>query len=119
MHAWLAFWFLTASTDTSPGDRLYAAGQFEQAAVVYRRLLQQSPRDLKLLVRLGATQYQLRSFEQAEKLFRTAIAIAPDLEPAEVGLGTSLLALDRSRDAVPVLEKAVKLAPSDRMALRA
>ncbi|MGH9664837.1 MAG: tetratricopeptide repeat protein, partial [Bryobacteraceae bacterium] len=38
---------------------------------------------------------------------------------AEVGLGTSLLALDRSGEAIPALEKAVKLAPADRMALRA
>jgi tetratricopeptide (TPR) repeat protein len=37
----------------------------------------------------------------------------------QIGLGTSLVALDRSREAIPFLEKAVKLAPKDRMALRA
>ena len=119
MSAWLAFLLLAASIDTSAGDRLYAAGQFEQAAAAYRELLRQSPRDMKLLVRLGATLYQLGSFSEAEKFFRTAVSVAPDSPQAEIGLGTSLLALDRSRDAVPVLEKAIKLAPSDRMARRA
>ncbi len=119
MSAWLAFFLLAASIDTSAGDRLYAAGQFEQAAAAYRELLRQSPRELKLLVRLGATEYQVESFAESEKYFRMAVSIAPDLAQAEIGLGTSLLALDRSRDAVPVLEKAIKLAPSDRMALRA
>jgi tetratricopeptide (TPR) repeat protein len=110
---------LFAVVDTSAGDRFYNAGQFEQAAVIYIQLLKQAPRDLNLLVRLGATQYQLGAFEKAEKLFRAAVAGAPELAQAEVGLGTSLLALDRSRDAVPVLERAVRLAPSDRMARRA
>jgi len=114
----LALWLL-AAVDTSPGDRLYNAGQFEQAAAVYRQLLRQAPKDLNLLVRLGATEYQLGAFEQAEKLFRTAVGIAPEVAQAEVGLGTSLLALDRSKDAVPVLEKAVRLAPADKMARRA
>jgi tetratricopeptide (TPR) repeat protein len=118
MVIWLTFWLLGV-VDTSPGDRLYNAGQFEQASVVYTQLLKQAPRDLNLLVRLGATQYQLGAFEKAEKLFRAAVAASPELVQAEVGLGTSLLALDRSRDAVPVLEKAVSLAPADRMARRA
>lgn len=119
MPAWLLFWLVAASADTTAADRLYAAGQFEQAAVIYRQLLQQAPRDPKLLIRLGTTQYQLGVFAEAEALFRRAVSITPDLEQAEVGLGTSLLALDRSREAIPFLEKAVKLAPADRMAQRA
>lgn len=119
MSAWPTLFLLAVSVDTSAGDRLYAAGHFEQAAAVYRELLRAAPRELKLLVRLGATEYQLGAFPEAEKFFRTAVSIAPDSAQAEIGLGTSLLALDRSREAVPVLEKAVKLAPSDRMALRA
>jgi len=118
MAAWLAL-LLAVSTHTSAGDRLYAAGQFAQAAAFYRQLLRQSPRELKLLVRLGASQYQLGSFAEAERSFRTAVTIAPNSAQAEIGLGTSLLALDRSRDAVPVLEKATNLAASDRMAWRA
>ncbi len=118
MAIWLAL-LLFAVVDTSAGDRFYNAGQFEQAAIVYIQLLKQAPGDLNLLVRLGATQYQLGAFEKAEKLFRAAAAAAPELARAKVGLGTSLLALDRSRDAVPVLERAVRLDPSDQMARRA
>ncbi len=119
MAAWLALLLLAAFIDTSAGDRMYAAGQFEQAAGFYRELLQKFPGELKLLVRLGASSYQSGSFGEAEKHFRLAATIAPGSAQAEVGLGMSLLALDRPRDAVPVLERALKLAPSDRMALRA
>jgi tetratricopeptide (TPR) repeat protein len=115
----LAFWLLLASPDLVAADRLYAQGQFAEASRIYRQLLQESPQDPKLLVRLGSTQYNLSEFREAESLFRKAASIAPDFEPAEVGLGASLLALNHSREAIPSLEKAVKLAPTDRMALRA
>ena len=42
----------------------------------------------------------------------------PDLPPALVGLGTSLITMGRSAEAIPHLEKAVKLTPADRMARR-
>ncbi len=119
MSVWLLLCFLAASPDTVTGDRLYASGEFERAAVIYRQLLQESPRDALLLIRLGSTQYQLGLFPEAENLFRRAAATAPGSAQAQVGLGTSLLALGRSLDAIPFLEKAVKLTPLDRMALRA
>jgi tetratricopeptide (TPR) repeat protein len=114
----LAYW-LFAALDTSVPDRLYAAGQFDKAAAMYRQMLQQAPNDAGLLARLGATDYQLRLFAEAESLFRKAVTAAPDIAQAEVGLGTTLLALDRAKEAIPFLEKAARLQPRDRMALRA
>lgn len=119
MAAWLLLSLLAASTDPTAGDRLFAAGRFPDAARVYRELLRDSPRDAKLLLRLGTTEYQMGSFAAALAEFRKAVAIAPNLEQAEVGLGVSLLSLDRSREAIPFLEKAARSKPSDRMALRA
>jgi tetratricopeptide (TPR) repeat protein len=119
MAAWLTLLLLAASIDTGAGDRMYAAGEFAQAAGFYRDLLTQFPGDPKLLVRLGAAQYQMGSFAEAEKHFRMAVTKAPGSAQAEVGLGMSLLALNHAEKAVPVLERALKLAPSDRMALRA
>ena len=87
--------------------------------MIYRQLLQESPQDALLLIRLGSTKYQLGLFPDAENLFRRAVAIAPESAQAQVGLGTSLLALGRSLDAIPFLEKAAKLTPLDRMAQRA
>ncbi|HVW83246.1 MAG TPA: tetratricopeptide repeat protein, partial [Bryobacteraceae bacterium] len=118
MLAEAAFW-LFAALDTSIPDRLYAAGQFDQAAAMYRQMLRQSPKDVGLLARLGATDYQLGQFAEAESSFRKAVAVAPEMEQAQVGLGTTLLALDRAKEAVPFLEKAARLQPKDRMALRA
>jgi tetratricopeptide (TPR) repeat protein len=114
----LAYW-LFAVPDTSVPDRLYAAGQFDKAAMMYREMLQQAPNEAGLLARLGATDYQLGLYTEAESSFRKAVAAAPDMEQAEVGLGTTLLALDRAREAIPFLERAARLQPKDRMALRA
>ena len=72
-----------------------------------------------LLIRAGACEYQLGKFSEAEKHFRNALNAAPDLPPALVGLGTSLITLGRAAEAIPVLEKAVKITPADRMAQRA
>ena len=58
MIAGLLLWAVAAS-DTALPDKLYAAGQFEQAAAIYSKLVQQAPRDVPLLLRLGATDYQL------------------------------------------------------------
>jgi tetratricopeptide (TPR) repeat protein len=118
MLSGVVFW-LFAGLDTSVPDRLYAAGQFDKAAAMYRQMLQQAPKDAGLLARLGATDYQLGLFAEAESSFRKAVAAAPEMEQAEVGLGTTLLALDRAKEAVPFLEKAARLQPKDRMALRA
>lgn len=119
MAAWIATLFLAASFSVSEADRLYAAGDFAKASVVYRGLLKTSPRDVGLLIRLGAAEYQMQVFASSEKLFRSAASLSPASAQAQVGWGTALLALDRPGDAVPVLERAVRLAPLDGMALRA
>jgi tetratricopeptide (TPR) repeat protein len=116
---WLVFLLFAAPADRSAADRLYAAGQVEEAAGIYRRLLHDAPGDLDLLIRLGTTQYQLGVFAEAESLFRKAVSAGPGIPQAQIGLGMSLVALDRSREAIPFLEKSVKLAPKDRMAFRA
>ena len=119
MSVWLLLCLLAASPRTVTGDRFYASGEFERAAIIYRQLLKESPLDALLLIRLGSTQYQLGFYSEAENLFRRAVALAPASAQAQVGLGTSLLALGRSLDAIPFLEKAIKLTPLDRMGLRA
>ncbi len=119
MAPWLLFLLFAAPADTSVADRLYAAGQFEQAAGIYRQLVQAAPGDLNLLIRLGTAEYQLGAFVKAESHFRKAVSIPPEIPQAQIGLGTTLIALNRSREAIPFLEKAVKLAPKDRMAQRA
>lgn len=119
MFAGLVFLVLLAASDTTAPDRLYAAGEFAEAARLYRYLLDQAPRDFNLVLRLGATHYQLGQFPEAAKFFRDAVALRPNVAQAQIGLGTTLLALEQASDALPFLEKAVKLAPSDAMARRA
>ncbi len=77
------------------------------------------PDESALLLRVGACEYQLSNFVAAEGHFRKALSAEPNLVPALVGLGTSLVALNRSAEALAYLEKAVKLAPSNHMTRRA
>ena len=100
-------------------DRLYQAGRFEEAQHAYESLLAQRPDDPGLLLRLGVTHYERRQYPHAEALLRRAVEAVPEMQPGLVALGTTLLMLDRPAEAVPVLERALKIAPGDAMARRA
>jgi tetratricopeptide (TPR) repeat protein len=110
---------LLQTPDIAAADELFNTGRFSEAQARYRQLLQQTPDASALLLRLGACEYQLGNFGAAENSFRRAMRAEPNLAPALVGLGTSLVALGRAVEALPFLEKAVKLAPANPMARRA
>ena len=99
-------------------DQLYRSGEFEEAHSAYSLLLARNPGDPGLLLRVGVTEYELRRYSEAVARFRDALKSVPEMQPALVGLGTALVMLDRPGEAVPILEKAVNLAP-DPMARRA
>jgi tetratricopeptide (TPR) repeat protein len=52
----------------------------------------------------------------AEKYFRMAVEQYPDFQEAQVGLGSTLSALDKTSEALAHLEKAVRLNPEDEVA---
>lgn len=107
----LVFPFQVSTTQISVGDELYLSGRFEEAADHFERLLEQSPEDGQLLLRLGACRYTLEQFSEAEKVYRRALSVIPSHPRVLFGLGTSLFRLQRSREAIPYLEQGVKLAP--------
>ena len=72
-----------------------------------------------IAIAVGRTQYELRQYTAAETSLRSALETVPDMQPARVGLGTTLLMLDRPGDAVPILERAIEQSPGDAMARRA
>ena len=52
----------------------------------------------------------------AEKYFEMALSYYPDFQEAQVGLGATLIALDRASEALRYLQKAVELNPGDEVA---
>jgi tetratricopeptide (TPR) repeat protein len=70
--------------------------------------------DLALAYRRSAPSRGRRAgefFRLAEATYRRAIALAPELAPAQTGLGGLLVELDRPAEAVPFLEHSLKVRP--------
>lgn len=109
MIAGLLLWVVAAS-DTSVPDKLYASGQFEQAAAIYSKLVQQAPRDVPLLLRLGATDYQLGLFPEAET---QAAQLAPSDRMARQALAHAYQETNNLFQGEPLLKALVAADPGD------
>ena len=103
------------ATALSEADQLFAARRYAEAAESYLAMVREDPDNPAIRVRLGASQYQLGDFEASAMSFRSVLKSHPENARALAGLGMSLNSLDRPAEARPVLERAVKRAPSDRM----
>ena len=75
------------------GDRLVAAGRYDEAFAVWRSALQKEGEDPELLLRAGITASMLGDFESAETYLRDAQRRAPDDPKIVYNLG--LLSLRR------------------------
>ena len=56
---------------------------------------------------------------QAEQAFRKSLDARPDARDVLLGLGQTLIELGRAAEAIPYLQRAVRLAPDNRPAKRA
>lgn len=108
-----------AGTGRKAADQMYELGQYHDAAKQYSKLVEGSPRDASLLIRLGECQQQIGQFPEAESAFRRALEQAPGSLPALVGLTEALLGEGRPRDAMQSGSRALGLYPHDRDARRA
>jgi protein O-GlcNAc transferase len=68
---------------------------------------------------VARAQYGQGKYAEAADSFRLVLRALPQSQAAMAGLGESLVALHRPVDAVPYLQRAVMLDPSDRTAARA
>ena len=87
------------------GDELEAARQWEECS----RLLPDEP---DAWFHLGDLAYNARSYPRAQDLFREALKCKPDCLEALNGLGLSLEAQGRTKEAVRQFKAALHLAPS-------
>ena len=90
---------------------LQRAGQFEQAAQLYRRVLQGQPTNFAAAHMLGAVLLQQGRFDEAERQLRRALQIAPRSPEARNNLGLALRYLDRYEEAIWAFDRAIELRP--------
>lgn len=91
---------------------LLKGGAPDEAEVLCRSCLIESPRDVNLLSLLGTILLRKNDFEGAETLLRTVTEIAPGYPNAQEDLGTILLNQGKPEEALSPLQKAIELNPS-------
>lgn len=92
--------------DAEPGDAAAAVEEFQ-------RELELDPTNSNTAYELGVIFYGRGEHAKAHEAFTTALKHAADFQEAEVGLGRTLLALNRDAEAVPHLQRAAQLNPDD------
>ena len=89
------------------------AGQFDEAARIYRDLLQTVPDEPGLLLNLGMALAMGGREAEAIAPLQKAVALNPRLIPAQLFLGSSYLARGEAAKAIAPLERVVAAQPSD------
>jgi len=95
-------------------ESLRASGDLPTAISFYRRAIQADPNQIQAYVGLGETLLAAGYANQAADSFRAALAIDGNNADAMRGLGMTLVALDKPVEAVEMLNKSLKVAPSPR-----
>ena len=88
-----------------------AAGDSKRAEAELTAILESSPDDLHALNLLGILRAQQQRNQEAEELFKKAIAIQPDFASAHVSLGLLYVQMGKGDLAVPELQQSLKLDP--------
>ena len=88
-------------------------GRFDEAARLYRELVESIPDEGGLLMNLGMALAMGGHDHEAVAVLERAVTLKPGLIPAQMFLGSSYLALGRAADAVGPLKRAVAAKPSD------
>ncbi|MGA8532158.1 MAG: tetratricopeptide repeat protein [Acidobacteriaceae bacterium] len=89
---------------------------FPLAVSEYRILTSRFPHNAEVLSNLGVALYFNHQWQQAIDVFRKAMALNPDLLPPHLFSGLAWSRLSNPDAAVPELEKAVHINPSDALA---
>lgn len=89
--------------------------RFEQAKTIARLGLQQFPQERVFADELGAMYYEEGEYAAAEQAFRLSIQIQPDAVFAYANLNATLLRLNRTEEALQVLQQGLQIRPSARL----
>ena len=78
--------------------------------------LEADPRNANAAYEIAEIHRQEGDLPSAEKYFKMALSDYLDFQEAQVGLGATLISLDKASEALPYLQKAVVLNPGDEVA---
>jgi len=90
-------------------QRLYEAGQYDQALDLLKRALVRYPDSTELLVSLGYTRLAREEYAWARAAFRGALRIDAEHEEALAGIGDAMLKLGERASAFRVFEQLLEL----------
>ncbi|MEP6917853.1 MAG: tetratricopeptide repeat protein [Acidobacteriota bacterium] len=102
-----------SSATTQAASKAMAEGRFDDAAQIYRETLQALPNEGGLLMNLGMALAMGGHEAEAVAPLERAVALKPELIPAQLFLGSSYLALGRPADAIAPLKRVAAAKPSD------
>jgi len=91
---------------------LFNTGNFEDAGVIYKRILQDDPNDSDALNLLGLVDYSLKNYQQALILFSKAISIYPHDASFHSHLGNTFKELGRYAEALESYDQAIRINPT-------
>lgn len=91
--------------------QLHQDDEFEQAQILYRRILQAVPDHADALCLLGVTEHHLGRSEQALALMKRAIELSPGFSGYHVNLGNVLAEMRRLEEALAAFQRAIELDP--------
>jgi len=92
---------------------LHQSGLIADAQILYEGILRRDPHHFDSLHNLGVSNQQTGHFDEAERLIRRALAVAPRSAVAHSNLGLLLAQSKRFEDALASFEKAVALGADD------
>lgn len=93
--------------------QLHRQGQLDAAEVLYRQVLQRTPRQVDALHFLGVLTSQRGRHQDAAELIRRALAIDPRYADAWNNLGNVLAGMDRWDEAAAAYQRTIELAPGN------
>jgi predicted Zn-dependent protease len=93
------------------GKQAMAEGNFDAAAQIYAELVEAVPNNPGLLLNLGMAKHMAGRDREAIPHLQAALKIDPNIFPANLFLGASLLRSGDAAKAVPPLQKAAALQP--------
>lgn len=87
-----------------------------QAEAEYKAAVQENRYDVRAWCRLGDSAAERSDFKAAQDDYKKALALQPKDPDALTGLGIALITLNRTAEALPLLEAAVRDDPTDTVA---
>ncbi len=93
-------------------NQLALDGRFEEACTLYQAVSRTDPSDVEVWAKLGATQYRLGRYPDAEASTRRALKLDPHLTFAQHTLALALQGQGKLDDAAALLERALTQQPN-------